>query len=123
VPIVSAHFRSLLKYYVNDIAESMTTREALNVKSSHAVSSGEVTVDELEVGQVRHSSSDLNAEADELLHGRLLQCQHTHTHTHTHIHTGSGVVMDNSKSGRRLKIDITCKEKQRRFLTIIHTNL
>jgi len=84
VPIVSAHFRSLLKYYVNDIAESMTTREALNVKSSHAVSSGEVTVDELEVGQVRHSSSDLNAEADELLHGRLLQCQHTHTHTHTH---------------------------------------
>jgi len=119
VPIVSAHFRSLLKYYVNDIAESMTTREALNVKSSHAVSSGEVTVDELEVGQVRHSSSDLNAEADELLHGRLLQCQHTHTH----IHTGSGVVMDNSKSGRRLKIDITCKEKQRRFLTIIHMNL
>jgi len=49
----------------------------MSTKNSHAVSGGEVAVDKLEVGQVSHSSRNLNREADELFDGRLLQRQHT----------------------------------------------
>ena len=62
-------------------------------KNSHAVSGGEVTVNELEVGQVSHSLRDLNGKDDQLFDSRLLQRQHT----------SSGLLTPNVSKSKRVK--------------------